>query len=330
MNKVMRFHLPLFALALSLIPTRFSPGMQADTLDVCRIALGGRVTGASSDICEQVVRRWGLLFAAPVAPGVIRVVAAEGYRGAISPDEWVLETPRPAPTRTAAPRRASDGLLVYFADDVIPHEAGHQVFGAYVRELSAAATSEHYGSVAPDWIDEAPAVWMESRTRRERRMLTVRGTTPSLAKLVTMAHPGIEFVRENFLSADFHTTVRTVTPPCSRCTWLPDSLRTKYQIIDVGVDARGRPDTLAWYSDRTPDPTDTLEQREFYPLAYSLLRFIRIRGGAAAVNELVVRYRRNPAPRVEVLAGLPGLPQSIGDLEKAWHAFLRNPPPEDP
>jgi hypothetical protein len=326
----MRFPLTIITAAISvLLPACSSSAQTPDYRDACRVESDGRATGPSADICANVTRRWELLLATHPSPGVIRFVRQENYHSSLTASGWVLETPMPEPHPASPKYRTSDGLLRYFAEDIIPHEAGHQVFLTYVGELTAAATPEHYGSTAPDWIDEAPAVWMESRTLRQHRMRAVLKTKPSLATLVTMTHPGREFVRDNALSTDFHNNQRIVTPPCTKCTWLPDSLRKKYQIVDFGVRERGRPDTIVWYSDRNPNKVDTFEQREFYPLCYSLLRFLRLRGGAAAVHELIARYRENPMPRVGVLTALPGLPASVGALEKAWHEFLANPPPED-
>jgi len=298
--------------------------------DACRVESGGGVTGASADICEQLARRWLLLFGFPALPGVIRLVDREGNAGAIKPSTWQLESPLPkgaSGSSDASRRRKNDGLLTYYANDIIPHEAGHEMFGLYIRDLNVGSAA--YGSAAPDWFDEAPAIWMESQALRARRMRNVQNTTPSLTALVTMTHPNEELVRDDALGTRFRPTTRTVTSPCPKCTWLPDSLRKKYQVIDVGTNARGRPDTVLWYSDHSPNPDGTLEQREFYPLAYSLLRFVRMNGGAIAVRDLTNRYRDNPRAGAQALSGLPGLPSTVEAVEQAWHEFLKHPPPED-
>ena len=92
-----------------------------------------------------------------------------------------------------------------------------------------------------------------------------------------------------------------------------------------------------WYFVAVADPdvkkrireAAELEEREFYALSYSLLRFIRLRGGPHALSELIARYRTNPTPRVQALEGLPNLPASAGAFERAWHEFLKAPPAED-
>jgi hypothetical protein len=329
----MRFLVATFISALSLCALASSSPAQfpqsPKSRDACRLESDGRATGPGADICENLARRWALLLPAPPSPGVIRIVKREGYGGMGSPGGWILEVPMPEPHPGDSKYRASDGLLRYYADDVIPHEAGHQLFMILFGRSGATVNADQYGSPAPDWIDEAPAVWMESRSHRQGRMKPVLRTKPSLAALVTMAHPNSGFVHDRSPGPDSYNFQRTVIPPCAKCTWLPDSLRKRYRVIDYRADGRGRTDTIVWYSARNPTRHDTIEEREFYPLSYSLLRFIRVRGGTAAVNEIIARYREDPTPRVAVFASLPGLPASVAAFETAWHEFLNRPPPED-
>ena len=323
----MPFPVTAVILAMSL-PVSPSPvhAQSPKPRDDCRIESDGRATGPGADICETIARRWSLLLPTQPSPGVIRIVKREGYGGMDSPGGWVLEVPMPDPHPGDAKYRSSDGLLRYYADGVIPHEAGHRLFTMYFGQRNAVKPGQ-YGSPAPDWIDEAPAVWMESQKQRQGRMKAVLRTKPSLAALVTMENPSADFVQRK--SPDAYNFQRIVTPPCTKCTWLPDSLRKKYRITEFRVNAGGRADTVVSYSSRNPSKDDTIEEREFYPLAYSLLRFIRVRGGAGAVRELIARYQEDPTPRVAVFATLPGLPASVDAFEKAWHEFLGNPPPED-
>ena len=326
----MRMFILFMCATIAMAPLFVAPTLPRQSAhEACRLESGGRATGASADICAHIARRWALLLNAPPAPGVIRMVNREGYEGRYTTREWSLDSPLPVPGAKADAYRPRDGILRYFADDIIPHEAGHQIFGHYLGDVAAFAPSGQYGTVAPDWIDEAPAVWMESQSLRTRRMRAIANAAPSLATLVTMVHPGRELVRANALTPESRITQRVVVPPCARCTWLAESLRSKYQITDTRVDQRGRRDEVVWYAERSPTKNGSLEEREFYALAYSLLRFIRTRGGAHAVSELVARYRDNPAPRTQALEDLPNLPATLNALERAWHAFLRNPPPED-
>jgi len=321
----MKFHLLLCA-GIVALPLPLETKVETPS-DACRLERSGKATGPSADICEHIGRRWTMLMRTSPIPGAIRLVERDGYLGIDTDQSWVLESPLPEPKRGDSAYRSRDGLLRYYAENIIPHEAGHRLFAVYIGKLRVWATPNQYGTQLPDWLDEAAAVWMESAVRRRKRVSTIRNSTPSLDRLVTLEHPNADFVNSN--TGDFRISTRTVMPPCAKCTWLADSLRKKFQIIDSGTDAGGREKTVTWYSDKPPAKSDTFEEREFYPLAYSLLRFIRIRGGAAAVRELISRYQVDPRPRVAVLSALPGLPASTGALEKAWHAFLASLPPED-
>ena len=294
----------------------------------CQIAPDGQSSGPSADICAQVVRRWQALVGLPPTPGEIRLVAHGETRNAETGGSWRLEWPAPSQGSASVARRKRDGLPAHIAETILPHEAGHHVFNVYLGMVGAPWDGHRYASPAPDWIDEEPAIWMESKSSREGRMRSAARARASLARLLTMEHPAREWVVANSNAGEFRSRERTVTPPCPRCTFLPDSVRNKYQIVEVGVDARGRPDTIVSYSDKNPN-SSTVEEREFYPLAYGLLRFIRVRGGQAAVRELIARYRTNPTARVDAVLGLPGLPSTLSTFESAWLEFLRNPPAED-
>jgi hypothetical protein len=293
----------------------------------CRIDASGNTSGPSSDICDQVVRRWRLLTGAPPAPGEIHLVTRGAPNSTNNGGYWTLEWPAPAPAAPSAQRRKRDGLSVHLAQNILPHEAGHHVITTY---LGITLKADVYGSAAPDWVDEASAVWMESRSAREQRMHGVARAQPSLAKVALMGHPARAQMQHDVFDANARYVERTVTPPCPRCASLPEPMRTKYRIVTTTIRADGSTKTAVSYSDVDPNNNQTVEQRGFYPLAYSLLRFIRVRGGVMAVLELMGRYRVNPTPRVEALLGLPGLPNTVESFETEWRAFLRNPPPEDP
>jgi hypothetical protein len=321
----MKFHL-LLCTAIVVTPVSLQPRSTAPS-DTCRLERSGKATGPSADICERIGARWTMLMGTSAIPGAIRLVDRDGYHGIQTDDSWTLESPLPTRAREDSAYRSRDGLLRYYAENIIPHEAGHHTCAVYVGKFRLGASPNRYATQLPDWLDEAVAVWMESSAMRRKRVSAIRSSTPSLERVVTLEHPNTDLVNNN--AGDFRISTRTVMPPCAKCTWLPDSLRRKFQVVDSGADVHGRSRTVIWYSDKTPAKGDTFEEREFYPLSYSLVRFIRARGGAAAVRELIARYQVNPKPRVEVLSALPGLPASTAALEKAWHAFLASPPAED-
>jgi hypothetical protein len=317
-----KFHLMLCT-TVAIAPATLE---QAAGTETCRLDISGKASGPSADICRQVGNRWTTLLGIQPVRGSIRLVDRHGYRGVQGDDAWMLESPIPNRTLDDSAYRTQDGLLKYLAESVIPHEAGHLAFTVHVGTRVVTPSVNQYSTHLPDWLDEAVAVWMEFPRIRSSRTKSVVGSTPSLLKLVTLEHPNAELV--NSSDREFRMVDRMVTPPCAKCAFLPESLRTKFQIVDTGTDDSGRPKRVVWYSDRSPTKADTFEEREFYPLSYLLLRFIHARGGTAAVRELIARYKTNPKPRVEVLSSLPGLPASVTALEKAWHAFLAAPPPE--
>jgi hypothetical protein len=211
----------------------------------------------------------------------------------------------------------------YHLDNTIPHEAAHAAFDVSIPRQLWRNGGGHYGSRAPDWLDEAAAVWVESDSMRFQRVQKVRDSTPSLAALLTTIHPSLKEGGVNYdLTSGYTIVSRTALPPCEPCTWLPDSLRTKYQVTSVRAFADGHTDTVTtWHANDPRGPT-RFEDREFYALAYSLLAFVHDRGGPAAFNELIARYAANPVPRTDVLNGLPGFPDSFDQIEREWRAFL--------
>lgn len=261
--------------------------------------------------------------------GAIRLVTGNDPKGTTTGQDWALEWEAPPAGRSAESTTRRDGFPAYIAENILPHEAGHRAFSSYTIFFTGPQGYAGYGSLVPDWFDESPAVWMESAVMRTNRVKSVIGTKPSLRRLVTMDHPGTEAVVANTHNPGRKWRSRTIVPPCPACSFLPESLRSKYRVTDIGIDALGRPDTNNWYSEVNPQKQETLEDREFYPLSYMLLRFIHTRGGPVAVRELISRYREDPRPRANVLVELPGLPATFAAFERDWLAFLANPPAED-
>jgi hypothetical protein len=294
--------------------------------EACRIGSNRESSGRERAICERLSRRWNELVGEAPAPGVIHLTDRLGFTNTIGSAAWTLEVPREYRSGRLDPGAR---INAHYAQNIIPHEAGHQLFAVLAGPLTSRVRADEYGTSAPDWFDESFAVWMESAKLRRERLEAIRGSRPSLATLVTRIHPNTRMVRGERLEAGMRPVNRLVVPPCARCTWRPESLRTRYEITDVGTRADGRPDTVIWYSDVPPPGGRDAEDRQFYGLAYSLLRYIHITGGQAAIRELVSRYRIDPRPRVEVLSALPGLPASVQAFEKGWHDFLARPPVEE-
>lgn len=286
--------------------------------DGCRLGRDGSVVGKLHAVCEHLAERWTALAGEPAPPGEIRLEERRGFQNMTTDSGWVLLWPTPEAGRS----EHTHNLL-----NIIPHEAAHVVFEASRPTLVRVPGINSYSSASPDWLDEAAAVWGESETLRTQRLARIHGARPSLAFLLTATHPGIDILAANArTSAEYEVIMRTVLPPCGApCTWIADSLRGRYQITDVRAHTDGRVDTLTTWQTDQPTGWTHFETREFYPLAYSLLAFINERGGPDAFHALVARYAADPTPRADALNGLPGLPDSFEEIERAWHAFLATP-----
>jgi len=325
MNHLLLISIPLCVFACA------APDAQAVVTELCTIDEGGVISGEDPWVCDRMVARYATLLSRPPLPGSFAagsqpVIAISAERGR----PWRIVFDAAAHWDVATPERqrqfrASTGL----------HEAGHGWLDADFDGVAYPDTFRvKYGTPAPDWLDEAWAVWAEGPAVREQRLERVPvDATPSLATLVTMRHP--EQVQDDAKPSGQETVVgrktwtSTTLDPCiGDCDYLPDSLRGKVMTQTITRHENGRVDTTTVWTSRealaaaAEAERRSLEAEYFYPLSYSLLRYIRETGGEAAVRELIARYRADPTPRVEALAGLPGLPASIAALERGWHAFL--------
>jgi len=308
------------------------PGQAAlQSHNACRVEADGVASGPSADICTALVQRWTSLFGYPPRPGVVRLAAGTDEYGSYDSSGWVQvwSKPRPYSPAEAAFRRESDGLISYDAEENIPHEAGHKAFSSDNHSpLQRRSDVSAYGTLAPDWLDEAVAIWMEPPSAIEIRMRSAAEAEASLTTLLTMRHPGDLRPRGEAAASWRGVQARVVTPPCSACTWRPDSLRDKYEVIETGVNRFGLVDTSVTYHSTDPSNFTSFEKSAFYGLSYSVLRFIHVNGGPEAVRELVARYRADPLPRTDVVVDLPGGPRSFAEFEEQWKEFVRHPPPE--
>jgi hypothetical protein len=114
-------------------------------------------------------------------------------------------------------------------------------------------------------------------------------------------------------------------PAASRAARLSQARSLPAYRLDVEAIVRGRhplagtPGLLASVPG-APVPRDEA-LRAFYPQSIALLTYIHDRGGAAAVQALGTRLRRDPAA-ADALAGLPGLPATMTAVAADWRAWL--------
>lgn len=83
--------------------------------------------------------------------------------------------------------RQAEGALI----GLLRHELGHQVF---LRRVLVPSSDGTYGSDAPDWLDEAAAIVMETPEMKDQRramarMLAAQGKLLPLGDFLAMSHP---------------------------------------------------------------------------------------------------------------------------------------------
>jgi hypothetical protein len=330
-----------FAIALCL-PLLGCAADDAPVLDrLCAIEEDGSVTGPEAWPCQLFVDRSAALITHPPIPGTLSIGAEQIWELTTDADHrwhFVIEEKLRWDSTTAEDARDTRAHVAL-------HEVGHGWLAPHFDGVSHPDTiRSRYGTPAPDWLDEAWAVWFEPQVMRDRRLTRMRlDSLPSLTRLVTMRHPSMKETRAHSVvnqRTPAGVATRTVETRIANieimgacgptCDWLPDSLRSKVRIDSIVRYDGGRIDTSVTWTDSLTayGPPKPLEAEHFYPLSYSLLRYIRDTGGEAAVRELIARYRVDATPRVEALLGLPGLPTTIAAFERGWLAFLAERRPE--
>lgn len=322
---------PLLFVAVLASSCGQSPASVATPQVICSISPSGDVTGPQVDLCAQLARRYATLIDTRPMPGVARVSGEPVFRGRdVADSAWGMDWPATQLYPAGIDANVDPGSAETFL-----HEVGHAWLYPLMAGGRAISTDHRYGSEAPDWLDEAWAMWAPFQEHRQARQSRLApGITPSLRALVTMPHPVSGHGNRDERHDDFDDPVISFTTdrgkPCAQCDYLPDSARTHYWMRSVRMHQSGKVDTITEYADTMPTrmAPRSVEAERFYPLSYSLLRYIRETGGEAAVRELIARYRVDPTPRAEALEHLPGLPPTLDALEAGWHAFIAERRPE--
>lgn len=95
-----------------------------------------------------------------------------------------------------------------FLIGLIRHELGHQVF---LRRVLVPSSDGTYGSDAPDWLDEAAAIVMETPEMKDQRramarMLAAQGKLFPLGDFLAMSHPEAKSGVDRLASASSNGT----------------------------------------------------------------------------------------------------------------------------
>ena len=310
--------LPFVLLALAACSAR--PG-GADACQVTGDAARGDVALARTACARARARFNAVLGEAP--PGTIVISATQGFSGYTEAGRWSLTWPTSERLATGIARPGSaasgtDGRRFVEEQwrDVLPHEIGHVMLGAWLYSPGRELTGE-YGTYLPDWVDEAVAISMEPDSIRNSRLAQARAFAPlpALAEVLAFRHP----LSGNRDQA-FSTRVLTSPPcegPCDRER--PTDTRTITE--RVFRDGRVTVDTVYVAGTQRLD-ADPLAR--FYILSYALWSYVESRGGRDAITTLMTRLRRNSRDPTAVV-GLPGLPSTLGAVDADWRAWLAAP-----
>jgi hypothetical protein len=178
--------LVIFALPAYLLSCVTPPDTPTAT-ELCTIDDAGAVSGVDPWPCQHMIDRYATLRTGAPVPGTF--LAGEGpiiAMGRGPGHRWSVEFNRDARWDATTPERyrqfrAGTGL----------HEVGHLWLHPEFDGVAHADTfAVKYGTPAPDWLDEAWAVWVEGSAQRTQRLEQLRlSAMPSLPALVTMRHP---------------------------------------------------------------------------------------------------------------------------------------------
>ncbi len=252
--------------------------------------------------------------------GTIALSPTQGLSTFTEGGRWTLTWPMSSRLTGSMPRsNPSDAETRRFLDEqwqeVLPHELGHIMLGAYLYSPGRVLTGE-YGTYMPDWIDEAVAISMEPNATRADRLAQARAFTrlPPLGEVLRFSHPYGGSRTEAF------STRIVSSPPCEGPCARERPGDTRIITERVFRDGRVTVDTTYVAGERALE-SDPLAR--FYVLSYALWAYVEARGGRRATDTLLERYRRNPRD-MNAIAGVPGLPATVAAVEADWHGWLTN------
>jgi len=299
------------------LPGEVTPPRAADQ---CSIAgdLARDDAARARRACTEARERFARILGNP-PPGTITLSGRGGFSGYTEAGRWALTWPTSArmaagtgPASTAASRKFVDEQWI----EVLPHEIGHVMLGAWLYSPGRVLTGD-YGTYMPDWIDEAVAISMEPDSIRQTRLAQARmfAPLPTLGEVLAFRHP----LRGN---ADEAFSTRVIaSPPCDGPCDRERPTDTRTITERVFRDGRVTVDTAYAAGEQRLD-ADPLAR--FYILSYAVWAYVEDRGGRDAIALLMSRLRRNPRDPA-VLVGLPGLPPTSLAIDAGWRAWLAAP-----
>jgi hypothetical protein len=267
--------------------------------------------------CSQARHRFiEVLGSAPL--GAITLSPSQSLTTFTQGGRWSLTWPTSARLiagKPAAP--GADSVIRRFLDEqwqeVLPHELGHIMLGAFLYSPGRVLTGE-YATYMPDWVDEGIAISMEPQRIRADRLRQARAfaVLPPLADVLAFRHP-----YSGTTTAAFSTRIVS-SPPCGGPCGRERPADTRIITERVFRDGRVTVDTAYIAGERLLE-ADPLAR--FYILSYALWAYVEARGGRRATDMLIERLRRNPHD-LGALVGLPGLPRTSADVDADWRRWL--------
>ena len=271
--------------------------------------------------CAQARQRFRNVIGEPPG-GSITLSSQSALSTYIEERRWSLTWPTSALLERTAMRGTADAGTRRFLEeqwnDVLPHEIGHIMLGAWLFSPGRLPIGE-YGTYLPDWIDEAVAISMEPDTTRRGRLAQARAftTPPTLVEVLSAHHPYARARDEAF------STHVLSSPPCQGpCPGRARPDDTRIITSRIFRDGRVTVDTtyVAGARGLEMDPL-----ARFYILSYALWAYVESRGGRDATATLLDRLRRNPRDQ-SALAGLRGLPATLSAVEADWRVWMQMTP----
>lgn len=289
--------------------------------DACSVT--GDVSRADRSLaqaaCARARQRFGVVLGnAP--PGSISLSETAGFTGYTEGNRWTLVWPTSARLAAGMGRSADAAESRRFVDEqwreVLPHELGHVMLGAWLYSPGREMAGE-YGTYMPDWVDEAVAIAMEPDTIRSERLALARSFSPAPAvtEVLAFRHPLRGRIDEAF------STRVISSPPCDGGCDRERPTDTRTITERIFRDGRVTVDT-AYAAGELRLDRDPLAR--FYVLSHALWSYIEARGGRDATSTLIERLRRDPRD-ANAVVGLPGLPRTMPALDADWRAWLNGP-----
>jgi hypothetical protein len=275
--------------------------------------------------CEEARERFAKLFGAR-APEVRVVVSREDAisagitHGVVT--IWFPSTDRweEAAERLGFKHRDADAFVSDQWHNTLPHEIAHQLLVARLFPAGLAPDSMRYGTPLADWFDEAVAIWSEPDSMRERRMADLREIAPhvSLRDLLQWEHPAAhpDTADQGFILSRLKQNTHVCAP--ARCINPANTVDTFNIYTRVRPNGKMVIDTLR---EASPRVALTRELTEHYATAIGVLMYVSAKGGTAGVQELERRLRANWRDP-DALVGLPGLPDTMDEVEEAWKNWV--------